>query len=97
MSAVLNLKHCQLHGNPLPFDVGVRWQRMSALLDRQRRVWDQVATIAIGLHSLNIPPYVIDEIAAYLSPVAHARRISIIVAVRRKADEIVQRAQQNPM
>ena len=89
MSTVLNLKHCQLHGNPLPF--GMRFKEpMSALLDQQRRAWDQVATVTIGLYSLNIPPYVIDEIAAYLSPLPHARRISIIVAVRRKADEIMQ-------
>jgi hypothetical protein len=90
--AVLNVKYCQLQGNPLPFDVGVVFQALpiSALLDRQRRVWDQITTISIGLYSLNIPPYVIDEIAAYLSPLPHARRISIIVAVRRKADEIMQ-------
>jgi hypothetical protein len=90
MSTVLNLKCWQLRRNPLPFDVGVGGQPMPALLDRQRRVWDQITTISIGLYSFNIPPYVIDEIAAFLSPVAHARRISIIVAVRRKADEIMQ-------
>ena len=93
MSTVLNLKYCQLHGNPLPFDLKWGERDLSAILDRQQSVWDQITNIVIGLYSLNIPPYVIDEIAAYLSRVAHARRISINVAVRRKANEIMQSTQ----